>query len=524
MQTINKDYEIAAAHFAPEISQKIRDYVTNVVLLRSRYIFTKRIGNFQFSYCTHCKEEYINRDKDLKQNDRVTCTKCGSRCTAKASGMGRKYLSDSAWVVYYEKSIINPQVIVARGMYVERNYSGDYYTIETSYKQTSMYVFENGNSRKFYRSYSNWYQANSVTSDYCIFSNNSNTTLRCSYESIKAAIKGTSFQYSTYEEYLDGDMVKFFGLFCKYPCIEVLTKMGYKYFVSAKLNDGKTFGAVNWKGKTIDQILKITKHQMTELKVAKAAGISVYALTLRLFQISKKDNSNYTLQELQNIVNEYGENFEELKKALKHTTLRRSINYIKQQLSKSPPKHAKKDERYHLSHEVIIAWKDYISDCGKLEMNLKQEDVLFPKDLFSAHQLTMTQVKVQASEIFNAKIAKRVLSLAKYRFENDQFFIRPAESSDELITEGKELKHCVGGYAEDYAKGSTSIFVIRKKSEPDTPFFTMEIQKDRIIQTQGLKHITPQGDVKEFVDAFKAEKLDKQTVKNKTKTQISVAV
>ena len=69
----------------------------------------------------------------------------------------------------------------------------------------------------------------------------------CSRDSIKKAVKGTPFQYSTYDSYIDGDMVKFFSLYARYPCVEYLTKFGMSELVEAKLigNDKILFPQVS---------------------------------------------------------------------------------------------------------------------------------------------------------------------------------------------------------------------------------------------------------------------------------------
>lgn len=510
MSEKNEGFKEFSAHFEPTIGQNICDYVTNVVLLDSRYIFTKRRGSFQFGYCTHCKDEYIT--EFLKHNSKVECKKCGSSCIAKASGISRKYMQDKAYFVYYEKSIMNPQAIVARGMYVKRDYSGDYTRVETLFSPIVMYVFEIGNSKMYlsssYKGFG-WYEGDPSKSEY-----NSYATFAivdCPYDVIEKAVKGTPYEYSTWEQHKDRDMVKFFNLFSKYPCIEYLTKMGFKYFVTAKLYGRVTYGAINWNGKKIDQVLKLTKQQIKEVK---DATFEVDPLTIRLLQITRKEKSNMPLQELNQIASTYGAYFEDLKKALKYTTLRRACNYVLKQCRSN------KKLRSDLA-QTLITWRDYISDCRKLELDLTQDIILFPTDLHEAHQRTLALVKVTASEIFNAKITKRAQSLEKYRFEHAGMIIRPAMSSDELIKEGKVLEHCVARYAEKYANGSTSILLIREADRPEVPFFTMEIQKGLITQTRGKKNCAMTDEVKDFVAAFSAEKLEKKSEKNKVSNAIT---
>jgi hypothetical protein len=109
---------------------------------------------------------------------------------------------------------------------------------------------------------------------------------------------------------------------------------------------------------------------------------------------------------------------------------------------------------------------------------------------------------LKADEITNKKILARAQKLQKYCFEYQGLFIRPAASFQELIDEGKNLKHCVGTYAENYANGNTSILFIRKVCNPNQPFYTLEFKDKHIIQVRGFKNCIPDEMVQKFVTAF----------------------
>lgn len=75
----------------------------------------------------------------------------------------------------------------------------------------------------------------------------------------------------------------------------------------------------------------------------------------------------------------------------------------------------------------------------------------------------------------------------KYAFEYGELMIVvPAKASD-IITEGKVLQHCVGGYASRHIQGRTTILFLRHISEPDKPYYTIEIneKKKHIVQCHG---------------------------------------
>ncbi|KEF40440.1 PcfJ-like protein [Schinkia azotoformans MEV2011] len=490
------------AHFPEKINQAMVDYVTDVVLLSSRYIFTKRSGSGQqYGYCTHCKKTF--KTPNLKHNENTSCLECQSICTVKASGRGRKYLQDRGYFVWYEKSLVNSIAITARGIEVYRDYSGDYKKVQTDFHVTAIYLFEPGKTLMIDRYYwnSSWRKRKSIISE----SNTSKKNIRCYYsrESIAEAVKGTLFQYSTWEKFDHNELLEFFDLAAKYPCIEYLSKLGLTNLIKDKLVGRKTYSAINWRGKTLDKVLKLPKQ---EIKAIRDSKISVSYFSLYLYHQSKKDGSNLDLKEavhLSHLVEPFRE--DDLKVLQNYTTMRKIYSYIKKQYANKNKKH------YYHAPQVIGTWKDYIADCKKLEMDITQESILFPTYLYKAHQDTIKKIKYKEDQELNELIAKRLKVLNSYSFEYKGFFIRPVISTKELIDEGNALSHCVGGYAKQYAKGGTDIFVIRKVSEPDKPFYTVEIRNNVIYQAYGFKNELPTKDVQAFIDAFTKAKLTKRS-------------
>lgn len=511
-------------HFQKDISLDIKKYAIDTIFKASRYIFTSRLGKQQYGYCTHCSEEF--KTNGLRHKTNAVCPKCKSDCIVKASGRGRMRMVDEAYFVYYEKSVHDPKVIVARGIYAVRDYSGNYHFVKTLYLERAWYIFQIGNSvmidiegyysqAKTMQSYS-YNLCKSVFSLYSRYDSyyKRNISIGYSKESIQEAVKGTPFSWSGWESYKLDDMVKFFDLFAKYPCIEYLTKLGFKRLVEAKLLGNNTYSSINWRGKTLFKVLKLSKKDLNEIK---ASNIALDPLLLRLYQIGKKDQSNLTIAQIDSIETQYGYYYADLLKILKHTTLGKVNGYITKQFEME-------GKPYYRKEGVLTAWKDYLEDCYMLDMYLTDERVVFPKNLYTAHQETIKRVKTHESKLLDTKIQRRLKSLEYYCFEDSGLLIRPAVSTKELIAEGKTLIHCVGnygnGYMTKYAKGTTNLLVIRKASEPEVPYYTVQLSKDTIIQVHGYKNSPPNALVSKFIDAFKLQKLTKKISSNKTSLAI----
>jgi len=314
-------------------------------------------------------------------------------------------------------------------------------------------------------------------------------------------------------------MVKFFDLYSKYPCVEYLTKLGFDVLVETKLTGGTTYGAINWRGKTLFKVLKLNKSELKEVKESK---IFIEPLLLKLLQMSRKDKSDLSLTELSNIQKKYGYYIKDLQKVLKYTTFRRVNSFLNKQLEKNKFTDDRNKERNHYGNEgqVLFAWRDYIADCATLEMDLADEQVLFPRELYTAHQNTIKQIKVKEDKTLRKTIKARAKALEKYRLEYAGFMIRPAKSAIELISEGKDLHHCVGTYAARYAKGETSIFFVRKLAEPNKPYFTVEVKDNEIIQIRGNNNCSPNKEVEAFIEAFTNQKLNQEKEKRRSRIAI----
>ncbi len=419
--------------------------------------------------------------------------------------------------MYYEKSKKNPDAIVARGIYTVRDYRTDYKNVKTQYMEKALYVFEMGGSVMFNRYgyysdagtmeiYIDWYKCKSVHSLYGQYHNNAmRVVLACSSERIRKAVTGTPFRFSTWESYYYDDMVKFFDLYSRYPCIEYLTKLNFEGLVKDKLTGDRTYSAINWNGKDLFKVLRLTKQ---ELNTIKKQNIYVTFFFLKVLQISKKKKWNLSLLEVSDIAHTYEHYyFKELQEMLVYGSIKKILAYLNKQASHLNPA------------QTLLTWRDYIADCKKLEMDLTNESVLFPRNLYQAHQNTIKQIKIKADKALNKKIRARLKELRrKYYFEYQGLMIRPAESSNELIDEGKALNHCGGTYANSYASGDIVLLLIRKLSEPDKPYYTVEVKGQKVTQARGLKNCDPEKAVKEFVEAFKAEKLQVK----KTRQQIRI--
>lgn len=95
------------------------------------------------------------------------------------------------------------------------------------------------------------------------------------------------------------------------------------------------------------------------------------------------------------------------------------------------------------------------------------------------------------------------------------YIIRPAKNAAEIVAEGRYLHHCVGldTYLSKHNSGKSVILFLRKVSEPDIPFITIEIRGDHIVQWYGAYDKKPQEEYfQEWLDTY-IEELKKHNQK-----------
>lgn len=120
------------------------------------------------------------------------------------------------------------------------------------------------------------------------------------------------------------------------------------------------------------------------------------------------------------------------------------------------------------------------------------------------HERLSAVITFKATEKLRIAFAENYDSRKVFEYHFGNLFIRQPESYDEIITEGKALHHCVGGYAERHSKGVLHIMFIRARDRPDKPFYTAEIStQGEIVQVRGLKNCPETDEIKKFMKQYK---------------------
>lgn len=152
---------------------------------------------------------------------------------------------------------------------------------------------------------------------------------------------------------------------------------------------------------------------------------------------------------------------------------------------------------------TIGFYQDYIDMLNEIGIPITPMKRL-PKDLKMAHDKAVDTLNAMKREIIRKEFAKRANeeSFLEMTIKEVQFIL-PREAND-LIEEGKSLKHCVGGssYINQHADGRTTIVFARKADEPDKPYYTLEYRDSRLIQVSGWDNKKPDEQLRKVVNQW----------------------
>lgn len=165
--------------------------------------------------------------------------------------------------------------------------------------------------------------------------------------------------------------------------------------------------------------------------------------------------------------------------------LLRTVRYLKRQRTKD-----RRADRHILD--------DYWRIARGEGYDLADEHVRFPKDLLRAHDRVAEERRIreearqardraEKNEKLREAFAARLEALAPLAWQQGGILIRPCAAPEELDAEGRALSHCVATYKDKHASGKTAIFFVRKASEPDKPWFTLELNLSdfTVLQNRG---------------------------------------
>ncbi len=318
-------------------------------------------------------------------------------------------------------------------------------------------------------------------------------------DNVERVLKGTDCQYSQLleaNEQLLVNPLEYLELYLRKPQLEMLVKLRL-WRMTAQLYNGE--GGWNYY-RAEKPLFNLTSIKLKDLGIdsveeARTCGKYTYGRLMARKEVKAwgllPEEMDKAIDFVYSLNDQCGEDF-------KYSFISRKAMYVYSLAQK---------EQYKEPHDFIRNYTDYISDCLHLKMNVNDTAVKKPKDLSSAHDTTMREVKEIEQRKWDEGIREAFAKAHEYvEFSAAGLSIKMPETSAEIVKEGAKLHHCVGNYCKRVAKNDCYILFIRKDEEPAEAYFTMEInpnlEKLKIVQCRGSHNVSYGADVEELLKEY----------------------
>ena len=491
--------------------------------LFSAYVFykTKGAGRVIWTSCCGKKEQYIGEDmrtvgpKDraalwARHGDRIECPFCGRSSEVKCVGKigAGKLISEYRPAVFLHTSR-DGKTIYAQGYWMRKEYSKedtDTLCVPPKFMATIVYRFRAGEAIRWEQEWDGkWIR----TKESCFgeepFRQNGLFSGVPEYSAIGMERLEKSFlRYIDLREAQDAigyvrgidtwtTLMRLLYVAAQYPRqTEMLLKMGLTDILSDWVHRKKKNAAVlHWEETDPRRAFRLTG---AELKEWIDSGGETRALTFRKFLA--KQGICAKISEAAAMLRGTCDLEAQLRKAFRraeeyHGKKGQVLRYLRDKSENELRGRLEAATRY---------WLDYIDAAESNGDELWKKKNFLPQDLRQAHDSAtgIRQARIAAAEkkaakekgLADAKIwaAREEEVRRKYALEMDGLVIAAPRCEADILQEGKALCHCVGGYADRHRDGKTTILFLRKATEPDKPFLTIEMNGNKLVQIHGYRN------------------------------------
>ena len=144
------------------------------------------------------------------------------------------------------------------------------------------------------------------------------------------------------------------------------------------------------------------------------------------------------------------------------------------------------------------------SQLAKVGIKVDIPNNLSVWDIKKTHDNLTVLVNTHKAKV-NENCMRKIINKNKHlEYADNKFSVILPKSSESIFKEGTELNHCVGSYINDVLDGRSIIMFLRKNSDIDTPYYTIEIDhtSKEILQVRGKNNRDMTETVKTFIDKY----------------------
>ena len=509
----------------PPLPTDLQEWAGRNLFSDEHFLYYKRHGRYAdiaCSACGHVTTMAIKRGESFESqfetvidppvnNSPGTCPYCKALGTYKAQGKTKGVYGKGKYCFVAQPYKTNGAVI--RYVEIEKIYRLD--TMAEERREIMLEAKESYITTEIARSYleegkrpqTDYYKYSSYTGEFwddCnLYGMNS---IRISeakvYEKSYEWLKGTFLQYSGAKEYSRFEpiynLTGYLQKYVQWSQIEMLSKMGLHKIVRAMIS-GYSGIVLDQNATHPEDFLRIRKERIQNL-----IAVEGNAGYLKIWQMERRKDLH--LSEKETIFLAESSMYEsDIIEVLKYTTVTKFMHKIEKYAGIDiPDSFIEQQLCGHAAGVLRVTcslYIDYLHMRIQREYDLTNQIYLFPRDLQAAHDRMVLETNQEKIEKRNREVSERYPNIRKnyrklrnrYFFEDEVYLIRPARSAEEIVTEGRTLHHCVGGdnYLDKHDTGESTILFLRLKKQPETPYITVEIRRNTILQWYGSRDTKP---------------------------------
>lgn len=463
-------------------------------------------------YCTGCRKEV--QVESPKHNMEGICPNCHKKVTFKSRGK-RGYIQDRNTVQVFQR--LSENELIVRVVKIYYNYYKKEVPFISIYENARIFVKWNDKGKvseeRYYSSFSSgdltpWKRGDRPILNRWYYNFSADNTGYLYHKNLDEVLNNTPWKYSQLKAYYLAEPEPLYALrylyeYQKYPMIEYLVKLHlYRLATAVAYHESDYFYnfPIKLKGKNLKEVLGVDKVHIPLLQKTNPG-------TGQLQLIQKMIHKGIRLdEELLKWCSDRGvSRVENITVPLRYMTPHKLMRYAEEQYGLFHKKNWN-DIGYWKMEDMLNDYRDYICMSEGLNYDLHNSFVLFPARLPEAHDKINDLSDKEMNKVYNRQIKKQFGELKmQYGFEKYGFIVRPPISADEIIQEGHELHHCVGGYVKKVVKKESIILFVRKKDEANNPLCTLEVKDGKLEQARTYRNGMPSKEIQKFLDVWKKE-------------------
>lgn len=461
------------------------------------YLFYNRSGRKKVqAYCTSCQQEvWLTNPK----NRRVTiCPHCGRTAIQQTRASRARWHEDKETVQLIQR--VSKEELVVRILKVRYWYVAADVAEQHLYETARYFVGRQADGKPCMEAYhyaewhdgaTHWQPGDYPRPAFWNSGFDAEDVGAVYLPNLRAALHGTPWQYCPIGQFCRqiGEPIKastFLTAHLEHPVIEHLVKVGFTRLAASVAYERSGSQCLDESQHRTHRILQVEKADLPLLKTQQVDARWLYCYQNYLGR-KLRGRQQLLIWQMEHNVREVPEEI------LGRMTVPRFLDYIQEQAGH----YAKTSSTIQ---GVVTLYRDYLSMCKEAGYDMNKRSVLFPEHCRTAHDEVQRYCRWLHTQKMRENFAKAYLAVNKkicYRRKGLQI-VCPSTPED-LVQEGKNLHHCVGGYAERVANGQCLIVFLRHTEEPEKPFYTIEVRGDRVEQVHGDHNSNPTQEVEQFI-------------------------